>query len=123
MPPPGSSPREVIRFRKYTLAYLRSPHKETAKNYFQRALYAGAAYVLSRWCALAAAYMAAGAGYALTRLYIGRVICRAAYIGSGLYGEAAYTGNRLYGEPHRGSRLYSEPLIYRAGYIGRRLYG
>jgi len=91
----------VIRFRNHTLAHLNRPHKETAKNYFHRALCAGVAYVLSRWCAGAAAYMAAGAAYALTRLYIGRVICRAACIASRLYSVS-----RLYSEP----RVYSEPL-------------
>jgi hypothetical protein len=96
----------VIRFRKHKLARLNRPHKETAKNYFHRVLCAGVAYVLSRWCAGAAAYMAAGAAYALTRLYIGRVI-------------AAYMANRLNSEPliwcraYIVSRSYSEPLFTR----------
>ena len=97
----------MIRFRKHRLAHLNRPHKETAKNYFHRALYAGAAYVLSRWYALAAAYMAAGAAYGLTRLYIGRVICR-----EPRYRERLVRSGRLYREPVMANRLNREPLIW-----------
>ena len=68
---PEASSREDDSLPQKHAGTFKEPTQRDQKNYFQRALYAGAAYGLSRWCALAAAYMATGAAYVLARLYIG----------------------------------------------------